>query len=869
MENNDGLYPPVVEQALKNSFTTYDALDAKEFDPIAFINESFPDEASLALLDPYSKKLKNQMLQAEVDLLVAIKLQATHAGDAVTEISQARSAILSLQTKINEIKSKAETSEGMVQEICRDIKKLDYAKRHLTDTITSLKRFHMLVTAVDQLDFMVQNRQYRETGQLLEALSQLFSHFEGHKNIPSVSRLESAVTKTRVELKEQIFRDFEALDEISSDYLGDVPSPSPVKQEGSSMFIDDQPSHTYDSYDGPTGALYYASDSQTPESLSGACKVIDALGKDTRSELIIQICEIWLRPYSALFGPGQEHSGLENTERRFAWFRRLIRENDEKYSSIFPPEWCMNHHLLLMFIQTTEKHLKSILGKIDPPESADVSVLVRSLRKSIDFENEMAVRFEAHLRKKQDEEYLFDENGESVDPNSALGIRMRHEKAKEIPESPIVSSALEEAEKLPTIRKVLTNVFEPYLVAYVKLESKNMKEQLQKVIAEESIERDGSLPIFSSGANLFLYIKNSIKRCTQFTNGQPFYDLFCEFKKILLDYSKVLESKLPRQGKKITAEDATTICFVLTSADYCADTLPQLEELIQSKIYEAFSDAIDMEDVQEKFYGNIAGSVRALINGIESLIEPDLTAFARTNWATFTQVGDTSKYVTTTSIALSDLIPRISELLPSDYFKTFCDKFAASFLVKFSDCIDRCNNVGDMGGQQLLLDAQAIKSILLRIPSLSTQEINFSQFSKFVTTEMQRIETLLKLVGMRLTPEVLIENFMLLWTDGTTEDLRRIMEMKGIRKQEHSSILEKAEAAGVTRGIKSTPNQSKQSEASTTSSFLNAASGITKKMQNSTYMKAPPAPSSFSAFSNSLQSSFKQSYNRAVNKSEK
>ena len=33
----------------------------------------------------------------------------------------------------------------MVQEICRDIRQLDYAKRHLQTTITALKRLHMLV----------------------------------------------------------------------------------------------------------------------------------------------------------------------------------------------------------------------------------------------------------------------------------------------------------------------------------------------------------------------------------------------------------------------------------------------------------------------------------------------------------------------------------------------------------------------------------------------------------------------------------------------------------------------------------------------------------------------------------------------------
>lgn len=46
--------------------------------------------------------------------------------------------------KVREIKSKAEQSETMVQEICRDIKKLDFAKKHITTTITALHRLTML-----------------------------------------------------------------------------------------------------------------------------------------------------------------------------------------------------------------------------------------------------------------------------------------------------------------------------------------------------------------------------------------------------------------------------------------------------------------------------------------------------------------------------------------------------------------------------------------------------------------------------------------------------------------------------------------------------------------------------------------------------
>ena len=51
-----------------------------------------------------------------------------------------------LMYKIREIKTKAEQSETMVQEICRDIKKLDFAKKHITTTITALHRLTMLGT---------------------------------------------------------------------------------------------------------------------------------------------------------------------------------------------------------------------------------------------------------------------------------------------------------------------------------------------------------------------------------------------------------------------------------------------------------------------------------------------------------------------------------------------------------------------------------------------------------------------------------------------------------------------------------------------------------------------------------------------------
>ena len=90
-------------------------------------------------------------------------------------------AIDALFGRIKEIKSKAEQSELMVAEICKDIKQLDYAKQHLQDTITALKKLHMMVTAVEQLKNYTEQRQYQDASHLLAAVKSLLSHFDRYR----------------------------------------------------------------------------------------------------------------------------------------------------------------------------------------------------------------------------------------------------------------------------------------------------------------------------------------------------------------------------------------------------------------------------------------------------------------------------------------------------------------------------------------------------------------------------------------------------------------------------------------------------------------------------------------------------------------
>ena len=53
-------------------------------------------------------------------------------------------AINKLVTEIKDIQNKAETSEKMVTEICKDIQELDYAKHNVTNTINVISRLRTL-----------------------------------------------------------------------------------------------------------------------------------------------------------------------------------------------------------------------------------------------------------------------------------------------------------------------------------------------------------------------------------------------------------------------------------------------------------------------------------------------------------------------------------------------------------------------------------------------------------------------------------------------------------------------------------------------------------------------------------------------------
>ncbi|CAM9907786.1 unnamed protein product [Scytosiphon promiscuus] len=768
-----------------------DALDAPEFDPVDYLNHHFPTERSLDRLEPFISKVAVQIGDLDEEISKTVQAQSEAGHQASRDVDEAKAAIRELFEKIRDMKAKAEQSEVMVQEICRDIKQLDFAKRHLQTTITALKRLHMLVTAVDQLQGVAKAKQYRESANLLDAVRQLLTHFESYAEVPRIAELRETVTGIKNELVEQTSQAFNQVGQLAS---------STADPEG------------------------FQRDADKPgqfRSLQEACLVVDALGGQARQQQIECFCNQQMQPYGPLFPQGSMQAQLDQVDRRFAWFRRLLRGVDLRFDGVFPKHWLLQHRLCIRFLAQTRTALAEILE--GSKEAEDVTVLLKSVHKCLAFENEAHSRFEAKEDGNRPATQVGPAEGDLSEPTSAEAVRRHYANLSQghgrdatalghgTQQSLFVTlSANGEGVKdevegaLPAIMGMLSGVFEPFMGPYIAFERRNLDDLIKTAartvgLSDDDIDRDRKLPVFSTSVNIFVYIKNSIQRCTKFTTGQTFFELHHEYKSCLRAYANLLQAKLPNlQGsaalQQHLAEDGecVAVCYVVNTAEYCADILPQLEDMIKGKMGASFAEKVDLTEEQEPYYNVITQAVRVLVSGLESRVEPAFRAMSAINWGSCEMVGEESLYVRSIHDAFQSFVPNIRSLLSTLYFRNFCDKMVTSFLPSFLSLILRQRRVNEMGTQQLLLDVYNLKTLMLKVPSLGLDPLQTTpipaSYTKYVTKHMSKIEMVLKLVG---TPQaMLVERFQIMWPDGSSSDLQAIMTLKGMRKADQQVILE-------------------------------------------------------------------------------
>lgn len=721
------------------------------------------------------QKIQNEIRTVDAGILAAVRQQSNSGTKAKEDLAAATRAVEELMYKIREIKTKAVQSETMVQEICRDIKKLDFAKKHITTTITALHRLTMLVSAVEQLQVMASKRQYKEAAAQLEAVNQLCSHFEAYRDIPKIIELREKFKNIKQILKSHVFSDFSSL-----------------------------------------GTGKETEEANLLQQLSDACLVVDALEPSVREELVNNFCNRELTSYEQIF-EGAELAKLDKTERRYAWIKRRMRSNEEIWK-IFPPSWHVSYRLCILFCKKTRKQLEDILANLK--EKPDVGTLLLALQRTLEFEDELAEKFGGGTQNREIGNEIEEIGRGTNSGSSALDIRKKYEKklaAHQGGDSEEKDGSKDLA--VPgagfNFRGIISSCFEPHLTVYVELEEKTLMESLEKLVQEETwdIEEGSQSSVLSSSMQLFLIIKRSLKRCSALTKNQTLFNLFKVFQRILKAYATKLFVRLPKGGTGIVAaatgmdgqiktsdRDERVICYIVNSAEYCHKTAGELAESVSKIIDPQFSDGVDMSEVQDEFSAVITKSLVTLVHGLETKFDIEMAAMTRVPWGTLESVGDQSEYVNAINLILTTSIPALGSLLSPVYFQFFLDKLASSLGPRFYSNIFKCKQISETGAQQMLLDTQAVKTILLEVPSLGRQTSGAASYSKFVSREMSKAEALLKVI---LSPvDSVADTYRALLPEGTPMEFQRILELKGLKKSDQQSILDDFNKHGP--GIKQT-----------------------------------------------------------------
>jgi len=721
-------FSPALESALASLNPSSDPLDEPDFNPTAHINKLFPSEDALARIDSYATELESTLTALDEEVLRTVRAQTSAGAAARRDLEAGKAAMGELFTKVREIKGKAERSEQMVHDICADIKSLDYAKRHLTLTITALKRLQMLVTATEQLSVMTSERMYTNAADLLQAVNQLLLHFVSYKGIKKIDEQTERVAELRDTLRAQVFADF---NQLSS-------------QEGT-------PAHSQ------------------LETLSGACAVVDALGPDVRREMLSWFSNWQFAPYKHAFQPYGEAGSLDKTELRYTWHRQFLKQYDELYTTLFPPSWKVALVITREYCTITRHHLDEILDQ--SRGALDVAVLTHALQKTIEFEKEMAARFEATAMEGEGEEQEDGEDKATADTGHDL-----------------VGS--------------ISGCFDSYMSIYVSLEDKSISEALTKLIAEETWTAAAAgradSRVFNSSKELMIALKRSFKRGTALHMSAVLLELTKVWAKQLRTYAKTVEARLPPVQQptdpalppvcNLDQETQQKVCAVVNTSKYCHETTAQLEDSIIKVIDADVAEHVDLSGVKEEFQGVVTHGMRVLVAALETRAAPALAQMPKLKWDAMEELSeDTSPYMLEIVGKAREMMPALGEALMPIYVRFFCDKFVESFVPRFIGHIYNCKGIGMVGAQQMQVDVGTLKQTLVDLPTLG-QATPTTFYTRMVTEELAKAELVLKLVQ---TPEEMLEVAVKeMRTSGTKINLGKILELKGLKRADSERLTE-------------------------------------------------------------------------------
>lgn len=703
----------------------------------------FSNASTLGSLSSVSRRLRTHNTDLAASIASLETAQAYAPDSSLDRMQTAQAELASVFARIEDVRRRAVQTEEDITHMTADIKRLDGTKRNLTVSMTALKRLQMLTTAYEQLRTLSRSRQYRECAGLLQAVLQLMRHFNSYRSIEQIAVLSRGVGDLQRELLEQVCEDFEMAftkDEVSA-------------RRG--MLIE-------------------------------ACLVMDALGDQARSRLVTWYVNTELREYRQVFRGNDEAGNLDNIGRRYSWFRRMIATHEEEHAALFPPHWRVNETLATSFCDGTRDDFKGILERsMRRPDAAgkiDVNLLLSCLQETLDFEQWLERRFAASNEKQ---------------PRASIDT---------------LSSA---DERTQTFNGSISTAFEPHLSLWVDSQDRSLAALMPRYRSQALVAADEEFTpesIAPSALDLFHVYKVTLSQCAKLSTGERLLDLSRIFAKYLDEYAQQVllhflhlptQTHQPQQQHAAllaaaVAAPLNDVIVVMNTADFWNKNATQLEENIRKRIDPEFAERVDLSSQADAFLGVASSAVQALVRKVEADCEGAWREMRNTNWGKMEGVSDHSSYVTALIKIVDERAKAILGVVAKpQYARAFCDHLVEYLATAFLSNIIQCRPVSEVAAEQMLLDkytlTKSFENLLTNFhpPSAGTHSAASASFAKRVNTTMGRVDPLLKTLQVQPSPpEGLVQAYLIHVADRSEPNFRRILEIKGVRKQDQPHLLE-------------------------------------------------------------------------------
>ncbi|KAI0935268.1 hypothetical protein AcV7_003755 [Taiwanofungus camphoratus] len=703
-----------------------DPLDrlSNTFDPVSILNSYFPDEASLGQLAAVEARL----IENEMELQREIEslMDQLRRNQDPSRIQQIQEMISDLLGQMSRIREKATESEAVVKNITKEIQVLDLAKRNLILGMTTLKRLQMLVNALSQLEDQVKEKKYHEIVQTLAAVKQIGAFFKPYTSVQRISQLRRRIQEIQGELRLKIDADWEKF------YMQD-----PAKPIKSSIIAD-------------------------------ACLVIDVLGPEVRTQFVDRYVALELKEYRRIFRATDEAGQLDNLSRRFAWFRRLLQTHETEQGRVFPEEWKVGWFLCSKFIEITRDDMTVLLSKAG--SKLTVKQLLDTLQETMEFEASIARKFITSLAE-------------------------------------ILKATQPAGASRPS--KTISSAFEPHMGVYIDAQDKALSDMLAQYrgpksrssleTASTSANEDAPpVLVLPSSTELFYFYAQTLDQCARLFIGQPLFDLCTLYKKWLRIYAEdVLVASLKRPAmlsrrsveSRFDMNELKNACTLINTADYCQTTAAELEENIKEKSDETFKNKITLQDERDLFVSAVSSAIQVMLRELDSACESAFSNMTRSSWASLKSVSGQSAYVEELIKSIEQVVETVKPLVEQKkYLRNFLDKASSNLFAKFTNALVKSRPLKEIGAEQLLIDLQALKAALLRIPG---ETLMTSNYTRSVTKQTTRLEALLKVIVTPVDPaEGFILNYTLVIGDASFTNFQKVLDLKGTTRAQQNDLLD-------------------------------------------------------------------------------